>query len=259
MSENKQQVDITPQAVREQLAAILASESFVRSRRMQRFLEFIVEETLAGRADQLGEYSIGLSVFDRGTDFEPALDPIVRNDARRLRLKLFEYYRPADTGNAARVLILMPKGGYVPVFERIQDNLSKRLAVLPFEVLSPASESAICGRALCHSLTANLNNLDGLEVVAPGYLGERPIREAASELHLSHAIHGSVLRSGDRCRAIVNLIQVSDGTQVWAREYDFAIGDVLTLQAEMACTVRREIKFRLGVGNPQPVCLALAA
>src|SRR5690348_4353086 len=86
-------VKIAPHAVREQLAAILTSENFVRSRRMQRFLEFIVEETLAGRADQLAEYSIGLAVFDRGTDFEPALDPIVRNDARRLRLKLLEYYR----------------------------------------------------------------------------------------------------------------------------------------------------------------------
>jgi adenylate cyclase len=68
----------TPPAVRAQLAAILASEAFVRSRRMQRFLEFVVEETLAGRDGQLGEYGIGLAVFDRSPDFEPALDPIVR-------------------------------------------------------------------------------------------------------------------------------------------------------------------------------------
>jgi hypothetical protein len=47
---------ITPQAVRAQLARILASEVFVLSGRMQRFLQFVVEETLTGRADQLGEY-----------------------------------------------------------------------------------------------------------------------------------------------------------------------------------------------------------
>jgi TolB-like protein len=250
-------VKIAPHAVREQLAAILTSENFVRSRRMQRFLEFIVEETLAGRADQLAEYSIGLAVFDRGTDFEPALDPIVRNDARRLRLKLLEYYR--QPGAAGRVLIEIPKGGYVPVFVPMLEHVSKRLAVMPFEVLSPASDGALCGRALCHSLTANLSNLDGLEVIAAGYMHERPLHEAASESNWSHAIHGSVLRSGDHCRAIINLIQVADGTQVWAREYDFEIGDVLTLQSEMASTVRREVKVRLGVGNPQPVCLALAA
>ena len=86
-------IRITPHAVRAQLGSILGSEAFVRSRRMQRFLEFIVEETLAGRADNWGEYGIGAAVFDRGPDFVPALDPIVRNDARRLRLKLLEYYQ----------------------------------------------------------------------------------------------------------------------------------------------------------------------
>src|ERR1044072_3677960 len=92
-------VNIKPDAVRKQLAGILASEPFARCRRMQRFLEFVVEETLADRANQLGEYSIGISVFDRGTDFDPAVDPIVRNDARRLRLKLVEYYRQSGSGS----------------------------------------------------------------------------------------------------------------------------------------------------------------
>ena len=53
---------------------------------------------------------LGLAVFDRGADFEPALDPIVRNDARRLRIKLLEC-RTADG-----VRIDVPKGGYTPVF-----------------------------------------------------------------------------------------------------------------------------------------------
>jgi len=130
---NETDVRIAPDTVREQLATILNSESFVRPRRMQRFLEFIVDETLAGRADQIGEYSIGLTVFDRGTDFEPALDPIVRNDARRLRLKLSEYYGLSHS-TADQVVIEIPKGGYVPVFTPVRSSKSRRLAVLPFEV-----------------------------------------------------------------------------------------------------------------------------
>src|SRR5689334_20705414 len=89
--------EIGQEAVEAQVAHILASEGFSRCRRMQRFLQFVVEETLAGRGSTLGEYSIGVSVFDRGEDFEPALDPIVRNDARRLRSKLAEYYRDAPS------------------------------------------------------------------------------------------------------------------------------------------------------------------
>ncbi len=111
---NRQRL-VSPQAITLELSRILQSEGFVRARRMQRFLEFIVEETLAGRADQLCEYTIGTSVFERPESFEPALDPIVRNDARRLRRKLFDYY--AHAGNNETVTISVPKGGYVPVFQ----------------------------------------------------------------------------------------------------------------------------------------------
>ncbi|MDX2154282.1 MAG: hypothetical protein SFV54_26310 [Bryobacteraceae bacterium] len=107
---------ITDEAVRAQVARIIVSEGFVRAPRMRRFLEFIVEETLAGRGNQLAEYTIGLAVFDRGAGFEPALDPIVRNDARRLRLKLLEYYRQVEGGAREEVLIEVPKGAYLPVF-----------------------------------------------------------------------------------------------------------------------------------------------
>jgi TolB-like protein len=247
---------ITPQAIRAQLARILAGEAFARSPRMQRFLEFIVEETLAGREDQLGEYSIGLAVFDRGTDFEPAVDPIVRNDARRLRFKLLEYY---GAQTSIDVLIDIPKGGYVPVFTRPQaaqkslpSESPRRLAVMPFDVHATAVEGAMYGRALCMSLTASLTNLDGLEAVAHGYVRELPIRDAASEMQLSHVIHGSVQNSSDRFRVIVNLIHMTNGTQLWAREYDFDNGEVLSSQSEITRAVLSEVTSRLGLEQGPP-------
>jgi hypothetical protein len=109
--------ELSPDAIGIQLSKILKSEGFVRAQRMRRFLGFIVEETLAGRADELCEYSIAISVFGRDKSFEPALDPIVRNDARRLRHKLLEYYESSRRGGDD-VIIDMPKGSYVPVFKR---------------------------------------------------------------------------------------------------------------------------------------------
>lgn len=251
-----QKKSLTPQAVRVQVAMILASEGFERSRRMQRFLDFIVEETLAGRADQLGEYAIGISVFDRRPDFEPALDPIVRNDARRLRLKLLEYYRQCGP-QPGQVWIEIPKGGYVPVFKpsTVHDDLrehSRRVAVLPFEILSPVPEVARYGRALCLSLTASLTNTDGLEAIAHGYVEEMPGRDAALELRLGHVIQGGVWKTGDRCRAVVNLIRVADGMLLWAREYEFRDEDLFGIPSEIA----REVSMRLGVARPY---LAMAA
>ncbi len=55
-------------------------------------------------------------MFDRGIRYDPRIDPVVRVEARRLRAKLEEYY--ATCGAEAPVIIRIPKGSYMPVFER---------------------------------------------------------------------------------------------------------------------------------------------
>ena len=102
-------------AVREQLERILHSAPFLQSQRRQRFLEYIVNETLAGRGERLKGYNIALAVFDRPQNFDPAVDPIVRIEAARLRDKLREYYE-AD-GRDDPIRIDLPKGSYTPRIE----------------------------------------------------------------------------------------------------------------------------------------------
>jgi TolB-like protein len=257
-----------PELVRCQLARILGSEIFARSRRMQRFLEFVVEETLSGRESQIGEYSIGVAVFDRGADFEPMLDPIVRNDARRLRFKLLEYYRLEQDGTTCQVIIEIPKGGYVPAFrarpsgrvvELDRPPETRRVAVLPFEVLSTTPECAMAGRVLSMSLTAGLTNLQGVEAVAYGYLRELSLHEAAAELRLSHVIQGSIMEVGDRRHLIVNLIHVPSGTQLWAREYQSEAGGTIVFQSEITHEISGEVAARLALQQPEPLRMAQAA
>ena len=95
-------------AIREQLDRILKSGPFHQSQRRQRFLEYIVNETLAGRGERLKGYNIALEVFDRPETFDPIVDPIVRIEAARLRDKLREYYE-AD-GRSDPIRIDLPKG-----------------------------------------------------------------------------------------------------------------------------------------------------
>jgi hypothetical protein len=68
----------------------------------------------AGRNEAIKEYSLGLTVFDRGASFDPKADTIVRVQARRLRAKLAEYYE--HSSQTAAVIIDLPKGAYIPVF-----------------------------------------------------------------------------------------------------------------------------------------------
>lgn len=103
-----------PSVVRRHLTRIVDSPVFVRAPRMQKFLSYIVRETLAGRADKLKEYAIGVSVFGRTPDFEPGTNPIVRVEAGRLRRLLAQY--DAEYGQMDELSIAVPKGSYVPEF-----------------------------------------------------------------------------------------------------------------------------------------------
>ena len=103
-----------PELVREQLERILTSQEFLGSDRIRRFLRYVVEETLDGRADRIKAFSVAVAAFDRDESFDPQTDPIVRIEAGRLRRFLERYYLVAGANEAIRIDI--PKGAYVPTF-----------------------------------------------------------------------------------------------------------------------------------------------
>src|SRR5262249_29167103 len=97
---------------------------FVHSERLRRFLSHCVEATLGGRPEDLKEYIIGVTAFDRPTHYNPAEDPIVRVEARRLRNKLDEVYQGQGLNDP--VVIQLPKGAYLPAFEIRRPALLQR-------------------------------------------------------------------------------------------------------------------------------------
>ncbi|MGQ0656729.1 MAG: hypothetical protein ACT4NU_01325, partial [Chromatiales bacterium] len=104
------------------LTRILASPVFAQSERQQRFLKFIVTETLSGHTERLKGYTIGVEVFDRDPSFDPTVDAIVRVEAARLRAKLRECYD--GEGRTDPVRFDLPKGAYAVGIEwREQESL----------------------------------------------------------------------------------------------------------------------------------------
>ncbi len=106
----------------EHITRLLNSEEFSSSPSVARLLTFCVDAKLAGDEEILKETTIGISCFGRSPGYDTKQDPIVRVTARRLRKKLELFYQ--NEGESHKVQIALPKGGYVPLFERQPDQIS---------------------------------------------------------------------------------------------------------------------------------------
>ena len=76
---------LSPQLSQDELQRVVVSRDFMPSERKRRFLKYVVQEILAGRADRIKAYTIAVDAFDRDPSFDPLADPGVRIEAGRLR------------------------------------------------------------------------------------------------------------------------------------------------------------------------------
>jgi len=276
------------------LERILASAKFSRGR-LGEFLRFVVEETLAGRGENLKESVIGVEVFQRGADFDPRIDPIVRVEARRLRQRLEEYYRDEGAGDAVR--ITLPKGGYVPVFESAAPVaaparpsirpivagvvlvlavavagvyaliatrgdggkvVSPTLFVAPFANLSETAGSDYFSEGLTEELIDVLAKAPGLRVITRGQafqMKKVESREAAKALRAGWIVEGSVRRADARLRIAARLTQTESGETLWAHTYERERKDVFGLQQEIAQSIASALRVELRAGGGRAMSL----
>ena len=203
-------------AIREQLDRIIESGPFLRAPRRQRFLQYIVNETLEGRSERLKGYNIALAVFDRSETFDSNVDPIVRMEAARLRDRLREYYE--GDGQNDPIRIDLPKGAYAP---QIEFRIARRrapasqeisstvpcVAVLSFDDLSAAQNLGYLGDGVAEDLITALSRFPDLVVVARGssfaYKGKAvDMRQVGKELGVDYVVEGSVRKDGDKLRIV---------------------------------------------------------
>ena len=124
------------------------------------------------------------------------------------------------------------------------------LAVLPLENLSNAPEQEYFSDGMTDALITELGKIGGPRVISRQSVmqfkgSKKPLPEIARDLGVDAVLEGAVERSGDRVRISVHLAQVDPERQLWAREYDRDIRDVLGLQADIARSVAAEIRIKL--------------
>src|SRR6476620_583066 len=240
-------------AIREQLVRILNSGPFHQSQRRQRFLEYLVNEALAGRGERLKAYNVALEVFERPETFDPITDPLVRIEAARLRDKLREYY--GTDGQSDPIHIDLPKGTYTPQIEfRHEDapRIARReapptqessssvpaVAVLSFDDLSSDQKLGYLGDGVAEDSITSLSRFPDLVVVARcssfAYKGKAvDMRQVGKELGVDYVVEGSVRKDGDKLRIVSQLIDTKNGEHLWAERFDRSGTNPWALQDEV--------------------------
>jgi TolB-like protein/tetratricopeptide (TPR) repeat protein len=245
------------EAVRAQLGRILASPQFEHSERLSRFLRLVVES--AQKGDALKEYRIGVEVFDRGRDFDPRTDPIVRVQAAKLRSKLLEYY---SSGGASDPLVIsVPKGAYAADIRTAAGSkpaapvapgppaagdARSRVAVLPFMSMSSDTADEHFSDGLTEELINRLAQVPTLQVVARTSAFRfknraEDVREVGAALNVGAVVEGSVRRAAEQVRVTAQLIDVATGYHLFSRTYQREFSDLFALQDELAQAVANEI------------------
>lgn len=132
------------------------------------------------------------------------------------------------------------------------------IAVLPFVDMSADGTLAYLGDGIAEELIHQLSGREKLRVMARTSsfaLRDEPagVQRIGERLGVDAVLEGSVRRSADRVWVTAQLIDVADGFHVWSQKYERPLGDVFSIQADIAEHVTRS------VASPQAADDAAAA
>jgi len=153
--------------------------------------------------------------------------------------------RPPATGDR-------PSGATLPMVE-------KSIAVLPFQNLSSDKENAYFTDGVQDEILSHLARIADLKVISRtsvmNYKSDavRNLREIGRQLGVAHLLEGSVQRSGNKVRVIVQLLDSRDDAHLWAQTYDRDLADVFAIQSEIAKAIADQLQAKLSPNEKKAI------
>ncbi|HKE27352.1 MAG TPA: tetratricopeptide repeat protein [Bryobacteraceae bacterium] len=131
------------------------------------------------------------------------------------------------------------------------------IAVLPFDDLNGDPAQAYLSRGLTEEVITQLGRVApaGFGVIAGPSVwryrsSQLPPQKIASELGAGYILTGAVEHDASHVRVSARLIRARGGLQLWADTFDGPSDAVLPLQADVAASVARAMRSRLGAAPP---------
>ncbi len=152
---------------------------------------------------------------------------------------------------ALAILILLGTGaGYWFYTHRTVTARIESIAVLPFQNASGNANTEYLSDGISEALINSLTELQQLRVIARGtafrYKGKDIEPEAVGrELNVRAVLMGRVQQVGENLNIQVDLVDTSNGAQLWGHEYERRLQDVLTIKQAIAREVTEKLRLRL--------------
>ena len=123
----------------------------------------------------------------------------------------------------------------------------RSLAVLPLKNLSGDPTQDYLADGMTEELIGRLAQLHDLRVISRTSTmhfkdTQLSVPEIAKTLGVDAIVEGSVMRDGNRIRVHAQLIRAATDEHFWSETYDRELGDVLTLESEVAQSIAEKVE-----------------
>jgi len=126
----------------------------------------------------------------------------------------------------------------------------RRIAVLPFANMSPDTNDSYFADGVTDEIISTVSGISGLRVIsrtsAMRYRDtSKLLKEIGKELEVGSVLEGSFRKAGNRVRITAQLIDVSTDEHLWAETYDRELGDVFSVQSDVARRVADALRVKV--------------
>jgi eukaryotic-like serine/threonine-protein kinase len=134
--------------------------------------------------------------------------------------------------------------------------LEKSVAVLPFDNQNRDPDIDYLSDGITESIIHSLSQLSQLKVMARStvfqYKGkEIDPRKVGHDLGVGSVVMGRLLQQGHNLTIQTELVNVSDGTELWGQQYNRKVADVFAVQEEIAKEISEKLRLKLSGAERQ--------
>jgi adenylate cyclase len=130
------------------------------------------------------------------------------------------------------------------------------IAVLPFENQNRDPDTDYLSDGIPESIINSLSQLSQLKVMARSTVfqfkgKEVDPRKVGHDLGVRAVLMGRLIQQGDNLTIRTELVNVSDGTELWGQQYNRKLADVFAVQEEIAQEISEKLRLKLSGSEKQ--------